>query len=299
MAKTVKFNLILDGFPVRNLEGLREHFSIEDMLEYYNNGLLVKWLDVRGYVDELEKVRGICSLENKESEEARYAIVTALIKIFEIKLDDAQIKEDLAIFSYVDEKKRALDEYKNNAFEADKIIEDYHANYSSLIQHMIDNKDSMALLKADVLEIEKSYMGLFKLDYYNVYFKLLSDAPKAIYALLTRPELRAFYIGETVPSQITKSLNTEIIPLAKICEHIEEDISVVKRDTQGMWDPIERGDVDLMVLYVASSGAFVKNYQGPLDEKLGSADINGKFVILKGIEYQCNNSNNDLVYMEV
>ena len=49
MAKTVKFNLILDGFPVRNLEGLREHFSIEDMLEYYNNGLLVKWLDVRGY----------------------------------------------------------------------------------------------------------------------------------------------------------------------------------------------------------------------------------------------------------
>ena len=297
MAKTVKFNLILDGFPVRNLEGLREHFSIEDMLEYYNNGLLVKWLDVRGYVEELEKVRAMCTQEDIEA--ARYTIVTELIKIFEIKLDEEQIKEDLAIFSYVDEKKRSLVEYKNNAFETDKIIEDYHANYEALIQHMIDSKDSMALLKADVLEIEKSYMGLFKLDYYSVYFKLLKEAPKAIYALLTRPELRSFYIGENVPSQITKSLNSDIIPLAKICEHIEGDITVVQRDTQGMWDPIERGDVELMVLYVASSGAFVKNYQGPLDEKLGSADINGKFVILKGLEYQCNSSSNELVYMEV
>lgn len=291
--------MILDGFPVRNLEGLREHFSIEDMLEYYNNGLLAKWLDVRGYVEELEKVRELGSSVDENEEELRFAIVTELIKIFEIKLDETQIKEDLAIFSYVDEKKKSLVEYKNNAFEADRIIEDYHTKYEALIQHMIDNKDSMALLKADVLEIEKSYMGLFKLDYFSVYFKLLKDAPKAIYALLTRPNLRSFYIGEDVPSQITKSLNSEIIPFAKICEHVQDDITVVQRDTQGMWDPIERGDVDLMVLYIASSGAFVKNYQGLLDEKLGSADINGKFVILKGLEYQCNSSSNELVYMEV
>ena len=297
MAKTVKFNLILDGFPVRNLEGLREHFSIEDMLEYYNNGLLVKWLDVRGYVEELEKVRCMCTQEDIEA--SRYTIVTELIKIFEIKFDEEQIKEDLAIFSYVDEKKRSLVEYKDNSFEVDKIIEDYHAKYESLIQHMMDNKESMALLKADVLELEKSYMGLFKLDYVSLYFKLLKDAPKAIYALLTRSNLRSFYIGENVPSQITKSLKLDIIPLAKICEHIEGDITVVLRDTQGMWDPIERGDVELMVLYVASSGAFVKSYQGPLDEKLGSADINGKFVILNGLEYQCNSSTNELVYMEV
>ena len=49
MAKTIKFNLILDDYPVRNLEGLQEHFSIEDMLKYYDNGLLLRWLKVRGY----------------------------------------------------------------------------------------------------------------------------------------------------------------------------------------------------------------------------------------------------------
>lgn len=48
MAKTIKFNLILDGYPVRNLEGLQEHFSIEDILKYFRNGLLLRWLKVRG-----------------------------------------------------------------------------------------------------------------------------------------------------------------------------------------------------------------------------------------------------------
>lgn len=46
MAKTIKFNLICDGHPIRTLEDLRENFSIEDVLEYYGNGLLEKWLRV-------------------------------------------------------------------------------------------------------------------------------------------------------------------------------------------------------------------------------------------------------------
>ncbi len=35
MAKTIKFNLILDGNPVRDIEDLRDNFSIEDILEVY------------------------------------------------------------------------------------------------------------------------------------------------------------------------------------------------------------------------------------------------------------------------
>lgn len=298
MAKTIKFNLILDGFPVRNLEGLREHFSIEDMLEYYSNGLLVKWLGVREYAEEFEKVKALSdSDENRAG--TSYDIVSELIKIFGIEVDDARIQEDLAIFDYIDEKKICLKEYKENAFKVDRIIDDYHAGYDALIRHMIDNRDNMALLKADVYALENTYMGLFRLDYFNLYMTLVNEAPKAIYALLTRPALREFYLGENVPSRITRSLRTDIIPYDKIYEHIRADVRVVQRDTQGMWDPIERGDVDLMVLFIAPSGAFVKSYQGPLDEKLGFADINEKFALLKGLEYQCNSSSYELVYMEV
>ena len=59
MAKTIKFNLILDNYPVRNIEGMQEHFSMEDMLKYFDNGLLLRWLDVRGYEKEYEKVSAI------------------------------------------------------------------------------------------------------------------------------------------------------------------------------------------------------------------------------------------------
>lgn len=298
MAKTVKFNLILDGYPVRNLEGLREHFSIEDVLTYYSNGLLVKWLDVRGYTEEFEKITAFRD-SGEQGERSSYDIVSALIKIFGIETDDARIKEDLAVFNYMDERRMCLDAYKENAFQADRIIADYHAGYDALVRHMIENRESMALLKADVLELENSYMGLFKLDYYILYMKFVKEAPRAVYAMLTRPALREFYLGENVPPQIIRSLNADIIPRNKIYENIQEDVTVVQRDTQGMWDPIERGDVEVMVLYVADSGAFVKSYQGPLDEKLGAFEVNGKFLQLKGLEYQCNSSSNELVYMEV
>lgn len=56
MAKTIKFNLILDNYPVRNIEGLQEHFSMEDMLKYFENGLLLRWLDVRGYENSMKRL---------------------------------------------------------------------------------------------------------------------------------------------------------------------------------------------------------------------------------------------------
>ena len=44
MAKTIKFNLICDNTPVRTIEDLQNNFSIEDVLNYYYNGLLCRWL---------------------------------------------------------------------------------------------------------------------------------------------------------------------------------------------------------------------------------------------------------------
>lgn len=292
MAKTVKFNLILDSYPVRNVEGLQEHFSIEDMLGYYNNGILERWLEVRNYSEQLEKVRAISKAGMKE-------IARELVNIFEIETDDSQMEKALAIFSYLEEERIVNQKYRENAYKKSEIINDYHAGYDALIQHMIDNHSDMALLKADVLELERTYFGLFRLDYFSLYFRLLNEAPKAIYTLLTRPALSTYYLGEDVASQLKRSLDKDIIPLQKIQEHMQDDVTVVKRDTQGMWDPIERGDVELIVLYVESTGAFVKNYQGALDEKLGAADINGRFKIFYGLEYQCNSSSFELVYMEV
>ena len=75
MAKTIKFNLICDDKPVRTIEDLQDNFSIEDVLKYYQNGLLLRWLNVRGYEAEAKKVSEINATEDLE-------IIKELIKIF-------------------------------------------------------------------------------------------------------------------------------------------------------------------------------------------------------------------------
>ena len=60
MAKTIKFNLMIDEQPVRDIKGLQENFCIDDILDLYQNRLLQKWLDVRGFDEYLKKVEHYC-----------------------------------------------------------------------------------------------------------------------------------------------------------------------------------------------------------------------------------------------
>ena len=121
MAKTIKFNLILDGFPVRNLEGLQEHFSIEDVLKYYESGLLQRWLKVRGYEEQLSAVEKITTPSDEPE------TIVALIKAFDIvDVSDDEIKKSVSILQFEIEERMRTEHYCQNSFERKKIIDDYH-----------------------------------------------------------------------------------------------------------------------------------------------------------------------------
>ncbi len=292
MAKTIKFNLILDNYPVRNIEGMQEHFSMEDMLKYFDNGLLLRWLDVRGYEKEYEKVSAIDKNADKK------AIITELVKIFEVvDLDDSEIEKAIGILSYLDEEKELNAIYKENAFGKKQVIDDYHSGYTALVMHMEENKDNMAVLKADAIQMEREYFGLFELNHYELYFRLLVSAPKALFAILTRDAFRKFWIGEEANAKIYTSVKSSLLTTSKAKEILGDDLKIVKRNTQAMWDPIERPEVKLMVINIAS-GTFIKN-AGNFYEKLGNTDVNDKLVKFDGLEYQCNNASFELLYMEV
>ena len=106
MAKTIKFNLICDGKPIRTMADLRENFSIEDVLEYFNNGLLVKWLSVRGYNDEHECVKNITS---KDPISQAKALVSAL----GIEKDEKSINEGIYALKYAKERETRFKKYKD------------------------------------------------------------------------------------------------------------------------------------------------------------------------------------------
>lgn len=288
MAKTIKFNLMMDNNPVRTIADLQENFSIEDALKYFKNGLLAKWLSVRGFDSYYDKIKDIDIADEDKK------IITQLIKVFDIELDDKKIELAIEILNYLNEEKELNAIYKDNSFKQKQIIEDYHSGYDAIIRHMIDNRDNLAILKADAIEIERNYLRLFELDYKKVFFNFEDAAQKAIFAILAQPELRKYWLKEEEKT-INKSLTTKILPAAK--EILGEDLKIVSRDTQAMWDPIERKEVKLMVISI-KSGTFVKN-AGEFSEKLSAENINGKFLLFNGLEYQCNDRSYELLYMEV
>ena len=78
MAKTIKFNLICDNKKIRTIDDLQDNFCIEDIFDYYENGLLLKWLQVREYNKQAEEV-------SKIGEKEQEKIIKKLIEIFEIE----------------------------------------------------------------------------------------------------------------------------------------------------------------------------------------------------------------------
>ena len=292
MAKTIKFNLILDNYPVRNIEGMQEHFSIEDMLKYFKNGLLLRWLKVREYEKEYEKVTAIDkTLDNK-------SIMMELVKIFEIAdLDEGEIEQAIGILTYLEEEKKLSARYEKNVLAKKQIIKDYHTGYAELVEHMEKNKDNMAILKADAIQMEKEYFELFKLNHFALYFRLVETAPKAVFAILTRDVFRNYWIDKGASRKVRDNVKFALLSKGRVKEVLGDDLKIVKRNTQAMWDPIERPEVKLMVLSI-EPGTFIKN-AGNFSEKLQNIDVNGKLLKFNGLEYQCNNEAYELLYMEV
>ena len=212
-------------------------------------------------------------------------------------MDIADIEKAIGILTYLDEEKELNAIYKENAYAKKQVVDDYHSGYTALIMHMEENKDNMALLKADAIQMEREYFGLFELNHYELYFRLVESAPKAIFAILTRDAFRKFWIGEEANTKIYSSVKTALLATAKAKEILGDDLKIVKRNTQAMWDPIERPEVKLMVISIVA-GTFIKN-AGNFSEKLGNTDVNDKLVKFDGLEYQCNNETYELLYMEV
>ena len=252
----------------------------------------MRWLKVREYEKEYEKVTAIDkTLDNK-------SIMMELVKIFEIAdLDEGEIEQAIGILTYLEEEKKLSARYEKNVLAKKQIIKDYHTGYAELVEHMEKNKDNMAILKADAIQMEKEYCELFKLNHFALYFRLVETAPKAVFAILTRDVFRNYWIGENVNRKIRDNVRYALLSTGKVKEVLGDDLKIVKRNTHAMWDLIERPDVKLMVLSIAS-GTFVKN-AGDFFEKLGNTDVNNKLPKFNGLEYQCNNEAYELLYMEV
>ena len=144
MAKTVKFNLICDGNPVRTVDDLRENFSIEDVLAYYDNRLLHRWLGVRGYTELLEKVEEISANDSME-------IIKSLIALFNVEVDIKKVEESVYILRYKQKREERFSIYQNNSTKTNAVIDDHQAGYTKLVNTIIDNAKDISKYRLSTL----------------------------------------------------------------------------------------------------------------------------------------------------
>lgn len=332
MAKTIKFNLICDDKPVRTIEDLQENFSIEDVLKYYQNGLLLRWLEVRGYEVEYKKVSEIREIEALE-------IVKELIKIFDIEADEKKVEEGVYMLQFLEERKELCEAYKQDSFKAQGIIDDYQTGFNQLIDGIIENPNDVARIKANIAELMSGYKWAMDLNHRQLFWELKELSPLAIMCFLMNDEARKYYLPmpvrkDNVSDEAVKKVNIAAAAVAVAFVKKEDDSIAVSYDiennadkrnmynaicsmlkssdfvsrlgdnlhifagvTDGYWKDLETKGKKYMIISMGS-GDYVRS-AGLQGGDLASADIENKFVIVDGIDYKSNSSSRQLLYMEV
>ena len=332
MAKAIKFNLICDDKPVRTIEDLQENFSIEDVLKYYQNGLLLRWLEVRGYESEYKKVSEIREIETLE-------IVKELIKIFDVEADEKKVEEGVYMLQFLEERKALCEAYKQDSFKAQGIIDDYQTGFKQLIDGIIENPNDVARIKANVAELMSGYKWAMDLNHRQLFWDLKELSPLAIMCFLMNDEARKYYLPIPVKKDDTsndgeeeKKVNAAVAVAAAFIK--KEDDSAVTYDiennadkrymyngicsmlkasdfvsrlgdnlhifsgvTDGYWKDLETKGKKYMIISIGL-GDFVRS-AGLQGGDLASTDIENKFVIVDGIDYKSNSASRQLLYMEV
>lgn len=151
MAKTIKFNLICDKNPVRTIEELQNNFSVEDILGYYQDGLLKKWLMVRGYTEQLEKV-------NRIREKDPMKILAELIRIFDMEQDNEKIKEEIEMLSLKKKREESIAYYEKQSAKESSILRDYHKKYTQLINGLLVARDDIVTIKNIPMSLQQIIM---------------------------------------------------------------------------------------------------------------------------------------------
>lgn len=329
MAKTIKFNLNCDGHHVRTLEDLREHFSMEDVLEYLNNGMLARWLDIRGYTAEKEQVEQITADNDRDR-------LWALVNIFDIDADQKEVTERAQQLDWKNRQKALSAAYQASGESRQRILSDYFSGYKNAVETILTNLEDYGSIKSAVTDIDEHYQEAFDLQYKElierIYGAVWKDAhmPTALLALLTRPHMRTKYLSEAdTPGSSIKGIDSlagtssasifsgmrslalsqpqyrQIMEYAQDTVPKEYDYNlkppfhVVRGEFGGGDKLIQRTGQQVMVIKVESSDRNYVQVSAASGENAHSYhEINGKFVLLDGL--RCKLSQGDaLWYMEV
>ena len=274
MAKTIKFNLILDNKPVRTIEELQENFCIDDIQEFYENGLLQKWLKVRGYDEYLKKVDEINDKKNA---------IIELVKIFGIE-SDTDIEEAIRSLKYWVERKTKFEELHNKDKKSKEIISNYHKCYDEIKDVLKAKKDDFAFIKSVVRDISKNYYNLIKIDFDNFFDEMSKESPLSLFAAMMDEDGGLRYLFK----ERHKNKLFQLIP--------SENKEYQNNDDWGKWIKVTNRHVVIKMTYNDSKSLKIREAEGKTEYRTLN-EVKGK-EFEHGFEFYSNSYHDYVVYDE-
>lgn len=309
MLKRIKFNLLLGNKYCKNLEDVKNNFNIHDILDYFDEGILEKWLTAQNLNDVNEKVSAI----DKKAD--IYKKVNSLMEIFYEDEDENTIKEMSKEATYIIEfenkRKDDLEVFSKNDFKEKEVVNNYFKNYEDIINFIIEKKEDYEFIKSSIKNISDNFMNVFKYDYYNLFLKLhKEDNYFSILSILSNKKTRDYFIED---EDIMKSLNEMFshtygtanaikfrfgLYKSKLEDnhYLTNKLKIYSQNTKRHFSTVVE-DKKCLILHI-DSGCNVTSFKDK-SEEYGYEDINNKFLILDGITYMGTSESAQLVYMEI
>ena len=146
MAKKIKFNLIVDGYKCRTCDELKDNFNLLEVIDYFENSKLEKWLDARGFDETLSSIEKIDKKSNIKK------IAQELCTIFEIDFSSDDLDIELENYQFLKDNKDSTEKEKiNKLTKQNRELEVQIASF----KEEKENEQFELLFKLDIAEAKK------------------------------------------------------------------------------------------------------------------------------------------------
>lgn len=295
MAKSIKFNLVLGGHQVRTIEDLQNHFEADEVLQYYEKGVLRRWLLARGYGEQVSKLDAISS-KGTES------ILIGLCNTFDMDVDEQEIKQCAADIRSSQEQKSVVSQDVIRQNE-DKIIESHRNSYSELIRILLGNTDDINLIRRTVKTINDRYFYELLLGGKPLLEQLYFKRTYTLFCFLMYSNTRALICKpETIAGVAPYELHSERRDMWSVirgipCCALGDAVKTIRILGNGDWSTAIPAGQKILVLETPPR-VFIRA-SGQLEPTYTNDAVAEKMPVLDGLDYKASFSFRDISYLEV
>lgn len=329
--KTIKFNLPLQKpdaegkYPIAyacSIEELRDNFDPQGLLfALKHNNLLTRWLEVRGYSDELTKIK---ELQDK-ADLSDTSKVKAMAKIFQIDMPESELDQLLADLDMMQQNLSFVQEQISHLKDVQKVVSDSNKRYLELFKGILDHPQDLYIVKQNIRELKAHFLEFVHLDKDRIFEECYEKAPLALLVMLADPDLRQLYLdfdflGKAIPNDqrapniwafsvryfshktaTLRTYNEELenlfhVPLERLLERLGSCVRSAKLSTE--WNTFEPEGSQVICLYVKTGFYFEQCFccaaasNNSDDSLIYTSETHG-FHVLNGLQARTDTSSYD------